>query len=156
MYNISLPFLTLLADCIFCSWSWFPLPLNNRVNFISKFYFIFSCRSIWRKYFGINYSNTVNILTTLWILMAWCFSTRASVATVLNRYPCKGKAPVLSWCFLLLTSAAPQSSIQYDLESEKKCETLYVSIPLYQSLCTYVPVIFGTCFVCTAVFVFSL
>ena len=30
----------------------------------------------------------LNILSTLWILMAWCFSTRASVATVLNTHPC--------------------------------------------------------------------
>ena len=35
-----------------------------------------------------NHSSTRNISSTLWILMAWCFSTRASVATVLNTHPC--------------------------------------------------------------------
>ena len=35
-----------------------------------------------------NHSNTINILPTLWVLMAWCFSTRASVATVLNMHRC--------------------------------------------------------------------
>ena len=34
-----------------------------------------------------NHSSTMNILSTLWTLMAWCFSTRASVATVLNTHP---------------------------------------------------------------------
>ena len=35
-----------------------------------------------------NYSNTMNILTTLWILMTWCFSTKASVATVVTMQAC--------------------------------------------------------------------
>ena len=35
-----------------------------------------------------NWSNTMNVSSTLWILMAWCFSTRASVATVLTTHPC--------------------------------------------------------------------
>ena len=35
-----------------------------------------------------NYSNTMHIRSALWILMAWCFSTRASVTTVLNTQPC--------------------------------------------------------------------
>ena len=35
-----------------------------------------------------NWSNTINILSTLWILMAWCFSTRAAVATMLRTQPC--------------------------------------------------------------------
>ena len=30
----------------------------------------------------------MNVLSALWILMAWCFSTRASVATVLTMHPC--------------------------------------------------------------------
>ena len=29
----------------------------------------------------------INILSALWLLMAWCFSTRTSVATVLNTHP---------------------------------------------------------------------
>ena len=30
----------------------------------------------------------MNAYSALWILMAWCFSTRVSVAIVLNTYPC--------------------------------------------------------------------
>ena len=34
-----------------------------------------------------NWSNAVDIWSALWILMAWCFNTRASVTTVLSRHP---------------------------------------------------------------------
>ena len=35
-----------------------------------------------------NWSNELNVESVLMILMAWCFSTRASVATVLTTHPC--------------------------------------------------------------------
>ena len=35
-----------------------------------------------------NWFNTMNVYSALWILMAWCFSIRASVATVLTTHPC--------------------------------------------------------------------
>ena len=35
-----------------------------------------------------NWPNTMNIQSALWILMAWCFSTRASVVTVLSTHQC--------------------------------------------------------------------
>ena len=35
-----------------------------------------------------NWSNTINVQSALRILMAWCFSTRASVAAVLTTHPC--------------------------------------------------------------------
>ena len=35
-----------------------------------------------------NWSNTINVKSALWILMAWYFTTRASVATVLTTHPC--------------------------------------------------------------------
>ena len=35
-----------------------------------------------------NWSNTMNVNSALWILMAWCFRTMASVATVLTTHPC--------------------------------------------------------------------
>ena len=35
-----------------------------------------------------NWSNTIDIWSALWVLMAWCFSTRASVATVLSTHTC--------------------------------------------------------------------
>ena len=34
-----------------------------------------------------NWSNTMNIFSALWLLMVWCFSTRASVATLLSMHP---------------------------------------------------------------------
>ena len=46
------------------------------------------------------WSNTMNISSALWILMTWCCSTRASVATVLTTHPC------VSWC-LRVNSLAP-------------------------------------------------
>ena len=33
-------------------------------------------------------SKTMNVWSVLWLLMAWCFSTRASVATVVITHPC--------------------------------------------------------------------
>ena len=39
-------------------------------------------------FFVWNWSNTMNVYSALWMLMAWCFSTRASVATVLTTHPC--------------------------------------------------------------------
>ena len=38
--------------------------------------------------FAWNWPNTMNIWLALWILMAWCFSTRASVASVLSTHSC--------------------------------------------------------------------
>ena len=35
-----------------------------------------------------NWTNTMNIQSTLWILMAWCFSIQVSVATILSIHPC--------------------------------------------------------------------
>ena len=35
-----------------------------------------------------NWSDTMNISTALSLLLAWCFSTRAAVATVLSTQPC--------------------------------------------------------------------
>ena len=35
-----------------------------------------------------NWTDTMNVWSALWMLMAWCFSTRASVATVLTTHPC--------------------------------------------------------------------
>ena len=39
-----------------------------------------------------NWSNTIDVRLALWMLMAWCFCTRASVATVLTTHTC------VSWC----------------------------------------------------------
>ena len=46
---------------------------------------------IWFDHWNIlawNYYSTMNIWSALWLLMTWCFSTGASVATVLNTHSC--------------------------------------------------------------------
>ena len=58
--------------------------LNNFFFFFSFLIFVFNRCNI----FVSNWSNAMDIWTALWILMAWCFSTRASVATVLNMHSC--------------------------------------------------------------------
>ena len=41
-----------------------------------------------RNFFLWNRGGVMNIQSVLWLLMAWCFSTRASVARVLSTHPC--------------------------------------------------------------------
>ena len=52
-----------------------------------------------------NWSNRINVQSALWILMAWCFSTRASVATMLTTHPCISRCLRVNkrdpWCFIL-------------------------------------------------------
>ena len=52
-----------------------------------------------------NWSNKINVQSALWILMAWCFSTRASVATVLTMDPCISRCLRVNkrgpWCVIL-------------------------------------------------------
>ena len=45
-------------------------------------------------FFAWNWSNARNIWPALWVLMAWCFSTRTSVASVLSIHPCVSR---FSW-----------------------------------------------------------
>ena len=39
----------------------------------------------------------MNIVSTLWILMAWGFSARVSIATVLNMHPCISRCLRFKW-----------------------------------------------------------
>ena len=48
-----------------------------------------------------NWSNAMDICSALWILMAWCFSTRASATTVLGMHLC------LSGCLWVNDSTYP-------------------------------------------------
>ena len=79
----------------FTGHQWIPLRKASDVSFDLSLNTGFSkqlrCRwfetlsfSLWRH--CKNWSSTMNIYSALWILMAWCFSTRASVPTVLNTY----------------------------------------------------------------------
>ena len=77
-------------------------------------------------FFIWNQSNTMNVYSALWILMAWCFSTKASVATVLTTHPCVSqclrvklyglasfwKAP---WCDFLIKNS--DNAIDFSLMS---------------------------------------
>ena len=86
-------------QCISSSWYIFQ-PLNCSVFVYSFIYWstlfihfqiVISFSRIVSYYSNIsvwNWFNTINIHSALWILMAWCFSTRASVATVLSMHPC--------------------------------------------------------------------
>ena len=46
------------------------------------------------------WSNTVNIQSALRVLMAWCFNTRASVATVLSTHPCVSSCLCFKWYYV--------------------------------------------------------
>ena len=77
------------------------LTLKQRGKFIFKMLFAnvvhYKCNIlVW------NWSNTMNILSALWILMAWCFSTRASVATVLSVNPCISSCLGVNPCWNIL------------------------------------------------------
>ena len=63
-------------------------PLNNWVIFFQNI-ILFSCVVHYKYNISVwNWSNTKIISSALWVLMVWCFSTRASVATLLNTHPC--------------------------------------------------------------------
>ena len=58
-----------------------------------------------------NWFNTMIMFSALWLLMAWCFSTRASVTTVLGMCPCisscllvNGYIWYLCWCIVWYNS----------------------------------------------------
>ena len=64
------------------------LPLNNWGIF-STFNFFFNVFHHRCNILSWNWSNTRNVVSALWVLMAWGFSTRASVARVLSTHPWK-------------------------------------------------------------------
>ena len=86
----------------FVQWLLFSLvqshwPLNNWVIFfqnIISFPNDVQCKcniSAW------NWSNTMNILLALWELMAWCFSTKVSVVTLLKPHQCVFSYLGINW-----------------------------------------------------------
>ena len=54
-----------------------------------------------------NWPNTMNISSALWVLMAWCFSNRASVARVLSTHSC------ISQCLRLQVWSDIHLSLKY-------------------------------------------
>ena len=58
--------------------------------FIVWFYFLVYCI---HNIFVWNWSNRIHNWSALWILMAWCFHTRASIATVLSMYTQVSRGP---------------------------------------------------------------
>ena len=82
---------TALADGSSARWVWEEWdhinPLTSKSFFFQNtlFFYIFQIQSnvwIW------NLSSTMIILSALWVLMSWCFSTRTSIPTVLSVHPC--------------------------------------------------------------------
>ena len=63
-------------------------PSTTGYFFEMKFYsvILFSITVIFL--FAWNLSNTIKVKSVLWLLMAWCFSARAAVATVLITHTC--------------------------------------------------------------------
>ena len=67
---------------------------------------IFSCCSQQIPISAWNHSNTMNILSAWWVLITWCLSTRASVATVLSKHPC-----ISSCLWVKQTSKATRATV---------------------------------------------
>ena len=78
------PLCTILTTGIYCP----PLTLKRLGHFFQNVISFFDAVHLMCNSFIWNWSNTMNVKLALWILMAWCFSTRASVATVLTTHPC--------------------------------------------------------------------
>ena len=72
---------TFTVSCLHLTLKWLGHFFQNVISFSDAIHLMCISR-IW------NWSNTMNVSSALWILMAWCFSTRASVATVLTMHPC--------------------------------------------------------------------
>ena len=90
-------------------WTMPPSPMGRGIlvdhwSTISSFFenVILDSDIVHYKYniFVCNMSNTIDTWSALWLLMAWCFSTRASVATVLITHSCISRC----LCVNLLTS----------------------------------------------------
>ena len=62
------------------------MSLNNWVILFSKYDYIFYYHSLWPWYFCMKLHQSMNIWLALYILMTWCFNTRASVAAVLSMH----------------------------------------------------------------------
>ena len=61
----------------------------KQLGFFFQNAILFSCVAHYRYNISVwNWSNTMLISSAPWVLMVWYFSTRASVATVLNTHPC--------------------------------------------------------------------
>ena len=95
-------FFTVMLSCIF------DLTLKQLANVFQNVILVSYVMVVW------NWSNAMDVYLVLWILMAWCFSTRTSVATVLSMYPCTSSClwanlklyllfSVLTHCGLLTT-----------------------------------------------------
>ena len=74
-------------------------------------------------------SNTMNVQSALWILMAWCFSTRASVTTALTTHPC------VSRCLELMKQDKDSKKLAY---SAGKNEIMWISTCQQQILIMHV------------------
>ena len=71
-------------DALLCNaFSLWPIPYPEWFLYIHNVVFHCKCNMlVWKL------SNIIHVLSAMMILMAWCLSTRASVATVLSTQPC--------------------------------------------------------------------
>ena len=97
--NVSFIILQLHHSCIKVD-----LSLNNWVTFFKIHSFLNVVPNIMLFFFlfHLNWSNEKDISLALWILMARCFDTRASVAIVLSMHPCVSSCLWVKWdmiCF---------------------------------------------------------
>ena len=91
-----------LFDCV----TFFKIQLHFLILF-----HINSNISIW------NWSNCKDIYSALWILMAWCFSTRPSVATVMSMHP---TYPCIS-SYLWVNTLRPEENGRHFTKDIFKC-----------------------------------
>ena len=104
-----------------CTLEWLVKPVNNCVFFSKRDFFScvvhYECKiSVW------NWSNAMNILSALWVLMVWCFNTRASVATLLNMH---NVFPVV-YRLKMVVCAAETYMIKDIISPSKTMECFYV------------------------------
>ena len=70
-------------------------------------WFHFWCCSPYVQYFYMKLVQYNKCLVSIVLLMAWCFSTRASVATMLTTHPCVSRCIRVNWYFSCLNSLSP-------------------------------------------------
>ena len=75
-------------------------PKTNGYFFFKIWLYFLMWLPISRIFFIWNWSNASDIWSALWIMMTCCFSTRASVATVVSMHPCMSSCSWVNGCIM--------------------------------------------------------
>ena len=78
---------------------------------------------------------TTNILSAQWVLMAWCFSTRASAATVLSTHPCVSSCSGVNahdLCFVMVWVLVSFTHILQGYFTGSETNSMSVPVPMKQ------------------------